>query len=178
VGNKLKSRKNNKLFVEANSAWDGGNLLLAYELFLRAAQSGDMASQLDLGYFFDCGLHVKKDKKKALYWYYQAYRQGDPSAANNIATIHRDCGRIGRMIWWFRRAVRMGDPEPLLEIGECYETGIGLVRNLKKAQDCYHRILNSDRVSEFYRDQARKRLSKLQKQEKRSTAKAGSHVKR
>jgi len=62
---KTRSKKNDKLFVEANAAWDKGDLRRAFELFLQAAKLGDRSSQLDLGYFFDCGLHVKKDKKKA-----------------------------------------------------------------------------------------------------------------
>src|SRR6266487_5019790 len=63
-------KENNKLFVKANTAWDKGDLRRAFELFSCAAKSGDSSCQLDLGYFFDRGLHVKKDKKKAMHWYY------------------------------------------------------------------------------------------------------------
>ncbi|HXJ76012.1 MAG TPA: sel1 repeat family protein, partial [Candidatus Dormibacteraeota bacterium] len=89
---KSKSKEDTSLFVRANAAWDRGDLRHAFELFSQAAEAGDASSQLDLGYFFDCGLHVKSDKTKAMHWYRQAYRRGEPGAANNIATLHRDSG--------------------------------------------------------------------------------------
>ncbi len=160
-----RERANNRLFVRANTAWDRGDLRTAFELFMRAAETGDSSSQLDLGYFFDCGLCVKKDEKKALHWYYQAYRQGDAGAATNIATVHRDCGRTGRMIWWFRRAIAMGDHDALLDLGKLYESGIGVAKSPRRAQQCYRRILASEHVTESSREQATKRLSRLQRHE-------------
>jgi len=161
-----RAKANNRLFVKANTAWDKGDLQSAFELFKRAAESGDSSSQLDLGYFFDCGLYVKTDKKKALHWYHLAYRQGDAGAATNIATVHRDCGRPGRMIWWFRRAVVMGDHDALFELGKCYETGIGVAKNLGRALRCYRHLLASEHVTESSREEATKRLSRLQRHEK------------
>ncbi len=64
---KRAAKENDKLFVEANTAWDAGDLRRAFQLFSRAAELGDSSSQLDLGYFFDRGLHVKKDKTKAMH---------------------------------------------------------------------------------------------------------------
>jgi len=58
------SAEKNRLFNEAGAAWDKGGLRLAFTLFMQAAELGDRASQLDLGYFFDNGLFVKKDKRK------------------------------------------------------------------------------------------------------------------
>jgi TPR repeat protein len=155
------SKENDKLFVKANTAWDRGDLRRAFELFLCAAESGDSSSQLDLGYFFDRGLHVKKDKKKAMHWYYQAYRQGDAAAANNIATLHRDSGRLGKTVWWFRRAVAMGDHDALLDLGKCYETGVGLPKSPRQATLCYRRVLASKQVTEFSKKQAQRRLARL-----------------
>ena len=130
---KKATKENDKLFVKANTAWDRGDLRRAFQWFLRAAESGDSSSQLDIGYFYDGGLHVQQDKKKAMHWSYRAYRQGDAGAANNIATLHRECGRVSRMVWWFRRAVAMGHHDALLDLGKCYETGIGLPKSPKQA---------------------------------------------
>jgi uncharacterized protein len=162
---KRAAKQDHKLFVQANSAWDRGDFRSAFELFSRAAESGDVSSQLDLGSFFDRGLHVKKDEKKAMHWYYRAYRRGAASAANNIATLHRDGGRIGKMVWWFRRAVAMGDHDALLELGKCYETGVGLPKSPRRAMLCYRRILVSEQVTQFTQEQAKRRLARLRKHE-------------
>jgi len=47
---KAKARADDRLFRQANAAWDRGNLRRAFELFLRGAEAGDDGSQLDLGY--------------------------------------------------------------------------------------------------------------------------------
>jgi TPR repeat protein len=161
------AEQNNKDFVEASTAWDNGDLRRAFQLFVRAAESGDSSSQLALGYFHDYGLYVKKDKKKAMQWYYQAYRQGDAGAANNIATVHRDRGQTGKMIWWFRRAIAMGDHDALLNLGKNYESGVGVVKSPMRALNCYRRLLASEYVTEFSWEQATKRLSKLLRNQRR-----------
>ena len=158
-----------KLFVDANAAWDRGDLQRAYQLFARAAELGDASSQLDLGYFFDRGLHVKQDKKQAMHWYYRAYRQGEASAANNIATIHRERGHVKRMLWWFGRAVAMGEQDALLELGKYYESAVGRENDTKNAKTCYRRVLRSKYVTQLTREQAKRRLSKLEKHEKHAS---------
>lgn len=94
--------KSDQLFKDASSAWDSGDLGRAFELFSQAAEAGDASCQLNLGYFYDCGLHVPRDERLARRWYLQAYRQGEASAASNIATLYRDAHDYGRMIWWWR----------------------------------------------------------------------------
>ncbi len=160
------TKENNKLFAKANTAWDRGDLRRAFQLFSCAAESGDSSSQVDLGYFFDRGLPVKQDKRKAMHWYYQAYRQGDAGAANNIATLHRECGRTGRMVWWFRRAVAMGDHDALLELGKCYETGVGLPKSPRQATLCYRRVLVSKQVTQVSKEQANRRSARLKRNER------------
>jgi len=150
-----------RLFNEANAAWDDGDLRKAFALFTRAADLGDRASQLDLGYFFDNGLYVKPDKKKALDWYRKAYAQGDAGAANNIGTVYRDLGDVGRMLWWFRRAAALGDLDVLFDLAKRYRTGDALPRNAAKAKDIYNRILSSKRATEDDKAEATARLAGL-----------------
>jgi TPR repeat protein len=156
-------KKPDKLFIEANAAWDKGDLQRAFTLFLQAAKMGDRSSQLDLGYFFDNGLYVKKNWREALQWYHKAYEQGDASGANNIATVYRDMGDTQKMLWWYRKAVAMGDDEVLLELGKRYEAGLEVSENKEKAKEFYHRVVESAAVSECAREEAGNRLASLEK---------------
>lgn len=155
------SDEKERLFNEANAAWDSGDLQQAFALFARAAELGDRASQLDLGYFFDKGLSVKKDKKKALECYRKAYAQGDAGAANNIGTVYRDLGDTKRMLWWFRRAAAMGDLDVLLDLGKRYETGQAVPKNPTKAKDLYNRVLASKHATKDDQAKATARLAGL-----------------
>ena len=157
-----------RLFEKACSEWDRGNLESAFELFSQAAVAGDESCQLNLGYFYDYGLHVTQDKKLARYWYHQAYLQGAAHAASNIATIYRDDHDYRRMVWWFRAAVRMGDGDALLEIARCYESGCGVSRDRKRALEYYLQLLDSPNTTESSRETAKERIRLLQVPESRS----------
>jgi TPR repeat protein len=156
--------KSDRLFNEACVAWDCGNLSRAFELFSRAAESGDASCQLNLGYFYDCGLHVAQNRKLAQHWYRKAYHQGEASAASNIATICRDTHDYGRMIWWWRAAARLGDGDALLELARCYEAGRGVLRNRERAAQFYFRSLASPWTTDASREAARCRLNHLRRQ--------------
>jgi len=158
-GNPLQDER--RLFTEANAAWDRGELRQAFTLFSQAAELGDVASQLDLGFFFDQGISVKKNKKQALAWYRKAYLQGDAGAANNIATIYRDFGDTRKMMWWYRRAAAMGDIDVLLDLGKRYETGLEVPVNVAKAKLYYGRVLRSKNATEDDTVEARARLAGL-----------------
>lgn len=155
------SHEKNRLFDEANAAWDSGDLQRAFALFKQGAELGDRASQVDLGYFFDNGISVKKNKSKAVECYCKAYAQGDAGAANNIATVYRDLGDKKRMLWWFRRAAAMGDLDVLLDLGKRYETGEAVRKNPAKAKELYHRILASKNATQGDKAEARTRLAGL-----------------
>jgi TPR repeat protein len=151
------------LFIAANTAWDAGDLEQAFSLLFRSAVLGNVSSQLDLGYFFDQGLSVKVDKRKALEWYHRAYKQGEAGAANNIATIYREWGDSKKMLWWFRRAASMGHLDVALELGKRYETGLDVPRSRKKAEEYYRRVLLSPLANEDDKARASDRLAGLGK---------------
>jgi TPR repeat protein len=89
TSNRPRKHEADTLFIRADHAWNRGNLRAAFRLFLKAAQGGDRAAKLNVGYFYDKGLGTRRDLTAALYWYQRAYRAGDASAATNIGTIWR-----------------------------------------------------------------------------------------
>ena len=158
---KTKESEIRQLAVEADTAWEKGDLRRAFELLLRGAKCGDLNAQVNLGYFFDTGLHVKPDKKKALLWYYRAYRQGVAEAASNIATVHRDLGDIKRMFWWSRRAAAMGDGDAHVGVGYCYQYGIGVKADPAVARKRYRQAIRSRRIIPWIREEGMYHLAVL-----------------
>ncbi len=112
--------KSNQQFVRACELWDQGEARRAFHLFLLAAKAGDGGAQLNLGYFYDVGIAVKKNIPKAFYWYRRALKQGEGCAARNIGTIYRDQNRINLALRWFNRAAELRDDDAFLEIGKIY----------------------------------------------------------
>lgn len=109
----------------------------AARAFLQAASAGNGSAAHPLGYCFDVGVGVRRNSKLAMRWYLRAWRLGGATSAANIATVYRDRGLFAQAVRWWQRAVDAGVPEEAVEVGYCYQYGIGVRRNVRKAADCY-----------------------------------------
>jgi len=109
-----------KLFLKADKEWDKGNLKIAFELFLEGAEEGHEGCQNNLGVFYDCGLGVKKNSKKALYWYKKALQNNSSCAMENIADYYYKQGNPARAKIWYKKAIQSGDKNAGLGIAKIY----------------------------------------------------------
>jgi len=143
-------------FANASRLWDQGQLSRAFKLFLKLAKRGDRAAELNVGYFHDLGLGVRKNPRSAIRWYMRAHRHGNPSAAHNIGTIHRDREDTKRALMWFRRALSSGNVGSALEIAKLY-----LPVDRIRAAKYLKLVSKSDVVSEADRRESRKILRRI-----------------
>jgi len=112
------------LVIQACRLWDRGRDKAAFKLLERAARLGDDGAQLNLGYCYDVGKGLPRNRAQALLWYRRASKQGNCSAANNIGTLYRDTTNRRRAIAWFRRAIAQGCADSAIELAKLYlETG-------------------------------------------------------
>ena len=119
-GRNTREEEARRLFERADREWDRKNLRLALRLFRAAARAGDPGALLNVGYFYDKGVGVQRNRSAALYWYKRAFHRGDAHAANNIATIWRDEHKINRALLWFHKAAELGADGANLEIAKHY----------------------------------------------------------
>ena len=59
----------------------------AYEYSEKAAELNNPEAEYNLGVFYEQGICVKKDIKRAMYWYEKAAKQGHINAINNLNLI-------------------------------------------------------------------------------------------
>jgi TPR repeat protein len=148
--------------LEAHEAWESGDLKRAYSLFRRCAELGQLGCMLDLGYFYDEGVGVKKDKEKAMAWYKRAYRLGDSAAASNIAILYRENGRHRLERQWFERAAVLGDGDAELELAKLFLEGKGARRSKEKAVASLTRAAKSNSITEAGREEAASLLREVE----------------
>ncbi len=87
-------------------------------------------------------------------------RVGDPTAENNLAVIYRKLGNRKRAFFWWKRAVETwGDGDSLLEIGYCYQYGIGVRRSKKNASQAYWKVIQSTNCTEYGCEEAKYHLA-------------------
>jgi TPR repeat protein len=130
-----------RLFNAGDEAWEDGDEVKAYGFFKQAADLGDIAAMLNVGYFLDEGLGVKADKAAAMDWYRKAYDLGDASAANNIAILHREKNDLVGAADWFAKAAELGDGDALVELAKINIEGLGVPADEAKARDYLEKAL-------------------------------------
>lgn len=163
-----------RLFNAADEAWEDGDLGKAFDLFRQCAELGDVPAMLNAGYFLDEGLGVKADKAAAMAWYQKAYEQGDSSAANNIAILHREQKDRAGAFEWFGKAVELGDADANVELAKIYLHGLGVPKDEAMARQHLEKALSFEvdhedadddvvYISEAGHEEAAKLLAKLDK---------------
>lgn len=123
-----------RLFNAGDEAWEDGDEAKAFGFFKQAADLGDIAAMLNVGYFLDEGLGVKADKAAARDWYQKAYDQGDASAANNIAILCREQNDLAGAADWFAKAAELGDGDAHVELAKIHLEGLGVEPDEAKAR--------------------------------------------
>jgi len=150
-----------KLEREAHDAWEIGRRTVAFRLYSELASRGTSTGMLNLGYFYDCGIGVRKNRAMALKWYRRAYRRGSSAAASNIATIYRDDGRHRLEAQWYARAVRLKDGDAAVELAKLVLAGKGVRESRSHASRLLKRASVSQFITENGRDEARAMLNAL-----------------
>jgi TPR repeat protein len=133
-----------QVFREASALSDKGRYRQAFTLFRRAAEAGHAGSRVNVGFFYDKGLAIKRDVTKAIYWYSKAARQGESSAAYNIASLYVERGKLQDAVKWFKRAADLGEVDALVDLGALYKTQLG---KPAKARNYVLKALESDTLS-------------------------------
>jgi TPR repeat protein len=130
-----------RLFNAGDDAWEEGDEAKAFGFFKQAADLGDIAAMLNVGYFLDEGLGVKADKAAAMDWYRKAYDLGDASAANNIAILCREKNDQAGAAEWFAKAAELGDGDALVELAKINIAGQGVPKDEAKAREYLEKAL-------------------------------------
>jgi TPR repeat protein len=126
----------------------------AVAYLLQAADGGDRSAACSLGYAYDVGLGVRPNSREAKRWYRRAARGGYATAATNLATVYRDAGKARVAFQWWKQAADMGDGDAAVDVGYCYQYGIGTRKSAADARRMYRRAINSESITEYGREAA------------------------
>lgn len=137
----IKLRENFGVFVPPSEA---------AALYRKASKDpNDAKAKYNLGSLFLNGNGVKKDDKRALFWFTEASKQGLAAAQYNLGVLHLQ-GRSGlpasslNAAIWFRRAALQGFPDAQYNLGLILEFGDAeMKQNVPVAAQWYHLAANS-----------------------------------
>jgi len=138
------------------------NLDQAAIWYRKAAEQGNAKAQDNLGVLYWSGDGVEKDKTEAVRWYRKATRQGNANAMFNLGAAYYNGEGVGANSIlaeaWFLLSSEAGNPnghdaadrslrefgpegfnDACLSIGEMYEKGVDLPKNLASAAAWYRK---------------------------------------
>lgn len=88
-------------------------------------------------------------------------RRGDEVAISNIACCYRILDRRALAFCWWKRGADAGDGDDQLELGYCYQHGVGVRKDLDQARTCLRMAVASKYISPFAREEAMYHLAVL-----------------
>lgn len=130
------------------------NAPYAFRLLRRAVETGDEHAAGSLGYAYDAGQGTRRNVAQAVRWYRRAARSGDSVATSNLATVYRDAGKMSLAFQWWKRAADMRDGNAAVDVGYCYQYGIGTRKNTANAKRLFRRAILSKDISQYGREEA------------------------
>lgn len=150
-------------FREAYVRWEQGKLREAFGLFSTAARGGFKFAYNSLGYFYDHGYGIPKDKERALYWYRRGARAGDTCAFSNLGLSYKELGKTDLAIRWFRRAIAAGDGDAALELAKLQLSRAAPLNRVSQVAitKALHKALTSKSLTDAGREEAKRLLKRI-----------------
>jgi hypothetical protein len=87
----------------------------------------------------------------------------DASAASNIAA-YRILSRHGLAFRWWSKGAELGDGDAFVEVGDCYQHGLGVECDPKASEQAYLAAIATEQITEFSREEAMYHLAVLRLQ--------------
>jgi TPR repeat protein len=120
----MRSSEHSLIYPFLDAKGDVKDYRQAFPTLSRPARDDDAYAQNVVGFCFDTGSGVRKNRSKALYWYRLAAKGGSPEAVFNLALnyeegvgLKRDIRHAFRL---YQRGAAMGDAECQCNLGCLY----------------------------------------------------------
>ena len=106
----------------------------AFFFFKKAATSGHIQAQINVGLKYEKGEGTNIDKEKALYWYSQAaFNQNDIAQFRLASLLQQEFGKFKESHFWFSKSAQKGNPEAHLALATNFILGRGVEKDLTLA---------------------------------------------
>lgn len=145
-------------FKAAAQAEMSGNMVEAITQYKTSALAGYAPAQTRLGYSFEQGKGVLKDKSSAQQWYLKAAKQADGLAQYHLACLYQEAQNYPEAVHWHTEAANRGNTVSQYELAVLYEAGQGVKKSLQEAFKWSELASQDGAPSHIY---TRDRLSKL-----------------
>ncbi len=128
--------------AQHNLAWryeQEKNYPEAMRWYARAAAQGLGVSAMNLAQMYEKGIGVEQDVQEAMRRYRRLAAQGDGESRYRLARLAAEHGEPAEAVRLYERGVRDDDHRAMLDLGELYEHGRRVKRDVRRAVGLYER---------------------------------------
>ena len=130
------------------------------------AEQGDAEAQFSLGWCYDDGRGVAKDKVEAVKWYRKAAEQNYTPAQSNLGWCYDNGQGVAKdyieAVKWYRKAAEQGHAEAQFNLGCGYANGQGVGKDKVEAYAWFSMAARADSDAAESRALLRKELTPKQ----------------
>ena len=102
--------------------------------FTKAASSGHIQAQVNVGLKYEKGEGTHINREKAIYWYsLAAFNQDDNAQFRLASLLQEESGKAKESHFWFGKSAELGNPEAHLALATNFILGRGVEKNLTLA---------------------------------------------
>lgn len=124
-------------YGEAIAFYTPSNIQDAMALITKAAKADYPPALFNIGYFYENGIQMKKDTKKAYEFYAKAAALGDSDAAMRLGITAIARGDLKSGAKAFLDGAERGDVYAKYNLAICCERGVGVDKDMEKALKLY-----------------------------------------
>ena len=130
---------------------------VAQQWLIQQVEKGDKNAQYKLGQIYEEGKGLEKDLSKAAIWYIKAAHQGEIYSKHKLEELALSGIEVAQQ--WLIEEAEKGDKDAQYKLGQIYEEGKGLDKDLSKAATWYVRTYTGQK--EWYVASKLKKLALL-----------------
>ena len=108
---------------------------------MKGARQGSEVCENNIGISYRFGQGVEKNIDTALEWFTKSAEKDHAGAQYEAGAIHYDEGRYEEAFQWFTKSAAQGDTDATLDLGECYEKGNGVKKDISEALKLYGKAI-------------------------------------
>lgn len=121
------------LFEQGSNLYRAKNYAGAFQLFMRAANMGNVRAQLQVASQYERGEGVARSGPEAVRWYTKSASGGDSQAMKNVGLLYEE-GEIVPENWaealkWYQKSAALFDKDGEFALGRMYEFGMAVAQN-------------------------------------------------
>jgi hypothetical protein len=142
VAYKSSNGKGSGSIDDAGLAFKQGNYAKAIPIFENLASKGDLLAMCYLGTCYREGKGVPVNNNEAIKFFSKAAELGSSDGKMNLASTYDNLSNFPLAVKWYISVAEEGDAVAQYCLGLHYERGLGVKRNLKKAEMWYIKAAN------------------------------------